>query len=71
MPAGKETPQLLARPEQFKTDDAVHSYRLYYAGAKYRFAKWKTFTPCWWSEYRDYVVKHNLEVVNDKNDGVV
>jgi hypothetical protein len=70
MPAGKETPQLLAMPEQFKTDDVVHSYRLYYAGAKFRFAKWKTFTPCWWDEYRQYVIKNNLEIINDKQDGV-
>lgn len=61
----------LAMFPQFMTDDPVHSYKLFYAGSKYRFAKWKIKQPEWWSEYRDYVVKHNLEVVNDKNDGVV
>jgi hypothetical protein len=63
----------LAMFPQFMTEDPVHSYKLFYAGAKYKFAKWKAPSqqPEWWSEYRDYVVKHNLEVVNDKNDGVV
>lgn len=72
IPAGKETPQLLAMPDQFKSNDVVHSYRLYYAAAKYGFAKWKysLCVPPWWQEYRDFVVKNNLEVVNDKNDGV-
>jgi hypothetical protein len=64
------TPMRLAMPDQFRTDDAVHSYRLYYAGAKFRFAKWKTNEPYWWDEYRNLVIQNHLEVVNDKNDGV-
>lgn len=64
------TPMRLAMPDQFRTDDAVHSYRLYYAGAKFRFAKWKTSVPYWWDEYRNLVIQNNLEIVNDKNDGV-
>jgi hypothetical protein len=73
IPDGDETPQLLAMPTQFQTNDAVHSYRLYYSGAKYKFATWKapSSEPTWWHEYRDYVIKHNLEVTNDKNDGVL
>jgi hypothetical protein len=70
IPEGPETPVRLAMPEQFRTDDAVHSYRLYYSAAKHAFATWKTCEPAWWKEYRDYVIKNNLEVANDKNDGV-
>jgi hypothetical protein len=70
IPSGPETKQLLAMPEQFKNDDVVHSYKLYYAGAKFRFAKWKTNEPYWWDEYRFLVQQNGLEVVNDKNDGV-
>jgi hypothetical protein len=65
------TPFKLAMFPQFMTDDPVHSYRLFYAGSKYRFARWKMGEPTWWNEYRTYVTKHNLEVTNDKNDGVV
>ena len=73
IPVGPETKQLLAMPDQFRSDDVVDSYRKYYAGSKFRFASWKSPSkqPEWWSEYREYVVKHNLEVVNDKNDGVI
>jgi hypothetical protein len=70
IPDGPETPFLLAMPEQFKSSDVVHSYRLYYAGCKFRFAKWKTSEPYWWDEYRFLVQQNGLEVVNDKNDGV-
>lgn len=67
---GPETPFLLAMPDQFRTNNAVHSYRLYYAGAKFRFAKWKTNAPDWWDKYREIVKSQGLEVINDKNDGV-
>jgi hypothetical protein len=70
IPNGPETPFRLAMPDQFRTNDAVHSYRLYYAGAKFRFAKWKTNEPYWWDEYRFLVQHHGLEVVNEKDDGV-
>jgi hypothetical protein len=70
IPEGPPTKQLLAMPDQFRTDDVVHSYRLYYAGAKFRFAKWKTNEPYWWDEYRNLVIQNNLEVVNEKDDGV-
>lgn len=60
----------LAMFPQFMTEDIVHSYRLFYASAKFRFAKWKTSQPYWWDEYRALVKARGLEVVNDKNDGV-
>ncbi len=55
---------------QFRTENIIHSYRLFYAGSKFRFATWKTKTPDWWDEYRNLVVQNNLEVTNDKDDGV-
>lgn len=70
IPEGSETKLLLAMPDQFRSLDVVHSYRLYYAGAKFRFAKWKTSQPYWWDEYRALVKTQGLEVENDKNDGV-
>lgn len=60
----------LAMFPQFMSDDTVHSYRLFYAGAKFRFATWKTNIPYWWNEYRDLVKSLGLEVTNDKDDGV-
>ena len=70
IPNGEETPIKLAMPTQFMTNDAVHSYRLYYAGAKYSIASWKTSQPYWWDTYRSLVKSLKLEVSNDKNDGV-
>jgi hypothetical protein len=70
IPDGPETKQLLAMPDQFRNDDVVHSYKLYYAGAKFLFAKWKTNEPYWWDEYRFLVQQNGLEVVNEKDDGV-
>ena len=32
---------LLAMPEHYKNNDAIEAYRQYYAGDKWRFAKWK------------------------------
>ena len=45
------TPFYLAMPEQLKTEDAIHSYRLYYAGWKEYFAKWRNVEPKWWQDY--------------------
>lgn len=70
---GGETSAPTAMPEQFKQidGDVVFKYRAYVAGSKFRFAKWKyTPQPHWWSEMRDYVIKNNLEVINEKDDGV-
>lgn len=48
---------------QFITDDPIHSYRMYYAAAKFHFAKWKTNMPYWWNDYRNFVIQNNLEVI--------
>ena len=39
----------LAMPENYKSEDPVKSYRSYYLGEKYTFAKWKLGNePEWW-----------------------
>jgi len=70
IPQGKQTAFRLAMPEEYKTKDPVHSYRLYYAGSKFRFCKWKTTQPPWWEEYRNIVKSQGLEAINQKDDGV-
>lgn len=70
IPEGLETKLLLAMPEQFRSLDIVHAYRMYYAGAKFRFAAWKTSKPYWWDGYRALVKERGLEVINEKDDGV-
>lgn len=44
------TPFALAMPDEWKSDDAVDSYRAFYVVAKSRFAKWKprAHPPKWW-----------------------
>jgi hypothetical protein len=65
------TPHAFAMPTKFRNlDDPIHSYRLYYAGSKFRFAKWRYGDPSWWGEYRALVKEQGLEVENDKDDGV-
>lgn len=50
IPDGEMTPFRLCMPEQYHTDDAVKSYRLYYLGSKADIAKWtKREQPDWWS----------------------
>jgi hypothetical protein len=39
------TPFALAMPDEYKTDDAVESYRNYYIGAKSDIAKWNKSRP--------------------------
>lgn len=46
------TPFILAMPDSLKTEDPVHSYRLFYAERKAYFATWKTSEPEWWKKYR-------------------
>lgn len=60
----------LAMPDQFKSSDIVHSYRLYCAASKHNFSTWKTVEPDWWQTYRNYIIVNNLEITNDKNDYV-
>jgi hypothetical protein len=54
------TPFALAMPESLKTEDPVHSYRLYYASHKVYFAKWKNGGPTWWKQYLQIVKENNL-----------
>ena len=48
----KRTPHPLCMPDQYKTDDAVESYRRFYIGEKASFARWNKTTepPPWWPE---------------------
>jgi hypothetical protein len=48
------TPFALAMPDEYKTDDAVESYRNYYVGAKSDIAKWNKTrrTPSWYINAR-------------------
>lgn len=54
------TPFVLAMPEDLKTGDPVHSYRMYYAGWKRYFATWKISAPFWWQEYCDLTRQKGL-----------
>lgn len=47
---GPLTPFALAMPEQYKSQDAVYSYRQYYIHEKKTFAKWDKLNnvPDWW-----------------------
>lgn len=63
--ASKMTPFALAMPEVLKSDDAVHSYRLYYASHKAYFAKWKNGEPKWWRKYLKIALDKNL--VSDRS----
>ena len=50
IPDGDLTSHALAMPDQYKTDDAVYSYRQYYIHEKKDFAKWDKLNniPDWW-----------------------
>lgn len=48
MPAKRRTPFVLAMPEEYRTGNAVESYRNYYKGEKSEIAKWKQGEPIWW-----------------------
>lgn len=54
------TPFALAMPEDLKSKDAVHSYRLYYAAYKAYFTKWKNGVPDWWKKYLKIAVEKDL-----------
>ena len=54
------TPFALAMPDILKSDDAVHSYRLYYASNKAYFAKWKNGIPDWWGKYLKLSIDGNF-----------
>lgn len=47
--SNKLTQFVLAMPEIYKSEDPIQSYRNYYIGEKYKFAKWKLGNiPYWW-----------------------
>jgi hypothetical protein len=51
IPSVSMTPFKLCMPNQYKTDDAVKSYRLLYKNGKNHLAKWsKRGQPDWWDE---------------------
>ena len=53
---GKFTPPTPAMPDKYKRDDVLESYRLYYAGDKWRFSKWKHgIMPPWLPHYMKVV----------------
>lgn len=70
-PSKSETPQKMVMFPQFMGTDIVHSYKLFYAGAKYRFANWSLQTPYWWKSYREFVKSNNLEIENEKDDYIL
>lgn len=52
IPYGQNTPHVLCMPSELHSQDPVHSYRLFYAVRKARFAKWEhSEEPYWWREY--------------------
>lgn len=50
MPLGKMTAFVQCMPEQYRSNDAVESYRQYYINEKVSFAKWQhgRSRPSWW-----------------------
>jgi hypothetical protein len=60
LPKIGRTPFVLAMPEELKTKDPVHSYRMFYAGWKLYFAKWKSETPAWWEKYKLLTTEKDL-----------
>jgi hypothetical protein len=61
-PDGELTKFALAMPDAYKTDDAVESYRTYYAIEKRRFAHWKppAAQPDWWDKHTNITTKENI-----------
>jgi hypothetical protein len=50
IPEGELTPHSICMPDEYKSDDAVKSYRTYYLKDKKDFAKWKIGNvPSWWN----------------------
>jgi hypothetical protein len=50
IPEGSLTPFALAMPDEYKSEDAINSYRTYYLNDKKAFAKWEKSNnvPFWW-----------------------
>jgi hypothetical protein len=53
------TPPIPAMPDKYKRPDAVDSYQRYYAGSKWRFAKWKD------APLPEWMIPRMAEVWND------
>lgn len=52
LPDGEFTQLIPAMPERYKVGDSLESYRRYYAGDKWKFAKWKHGSiPQWFPTY--------------------
>jgi hypothetical protein len=56
------TPPTPAMPDKYKVDSVLESYRRYYAGDKWRFAKWKHgVMPSWFPAYMSVVWREDLD----------
>lgn len=57
LPNIPQTPYALAMPDEYKSEDAIDSYRRYYIMDKSRFAKWEKGreAPHWWKLEECYV----------------
>jgi hypothetical protein len=52
IPDGEFTPPTPAMPDKYKVESVLESYRSFYAGEKWRFAKWKHgIMPAWFPHY--------------------
>lgn len=61
IPEGPFTPPTPAMPDKYKVDDVMESYRRYYAGDKWRFAKWKhNIMPRWFPTYMSVVWNEDI-----------
>jgi len=52
LPNIPQTPYALAMPDEYRSNDAIDSYRRYYTMDKARFAKWEKGreAPYWWNK---------------------
>lgn len=67
IPIGDFTPPTPAMPEKYKTGDSLQSYRRYYAGDKWRFAKWKhQEIPMWIPGYMHQVWNEDVKAFSEQ-----
>lgn len=60
--SGNFTPPTPAMPDEYKTSSVLESYRQYYAGEKWKFAKWKhNQIPEWFFDYMHKTWTKNIE----------
>jgi hypothetical protein len=61
LPEGELTPFALAMPDEFKSEDVVESYRLYYLVEKERIAQWNhSDPPSWWWAIKGVTNEENV-----------